>query len=85
MRRPLISLLIALISGIIAGSYLTFLYYPLLTVIALNLFFLLVTIRNKWLIAGFFLIISFIFLLGVFNIQKQNYFIENDTNICPLY
>ncbi len=36
---------------------------------------------NKWSIAGFFLIISFIFTLGVFDIQKQNYFIEDERNI----
>ena len=36
---------------------------------------------NKWSIAGIFLIISFIFTLGVFDIQKQNYFIENECNI----
>ncbi|MGO8716156.1 MAG: ComEC/Rec2 family competence protein [Smithella sp.] len=81
MRRPLISLLIALISGIFAGSYLKPCYYPLLTVAALNLFLLLITIRKKWLITGLFLILSLTFLLGVFNIQKQIYFIENDKNI----
>ena len=82
MRRPLISLLIALICGIFAGSNLLSYYYPLLMVVALNLFLLLITIRKKWLITGLFLIISLTFLLGVFNIQKQIYFIENDQNIC---
>src|SRR5208337_188013 len=82
MHRPLISLLIALISGIFAGSYLNSCYYPLLTAVALNLFLLLITIRKKWLITGLFLILSLTFLLGVFNIQKQIYFTENDQNIC---
>ncbi len=36
---------------------------------------------NKWSTASFFLIISFIFVLGVFDIQKQNYFIEDERNI----
>ena len=36
---------------------------------------------NKWPIASFFLIISFILVLGVFDIQKQNYFIEDEWNI----
>ena len=107
MRRPLIYLLIALIAGIIAGSYLTVSYYLLLAVLILILFFLFVTIRNhgyetpkqaletdsaalrfrnwsftnKWSTAGFFLTISFIFVLGVFDIQKQNYFIEDERNI----
>jgi competence protein ComEC len=82
MRRPLIYLLIALIAGIFAGSYLKSCYYPLLTVVVINLFLLLITIRNKWLIAGLFLIISFTFFLGGFNIQKQIYFIEDNQNIC---
>ena len=36
---------------------------------------------NKWSTADFFLIISFIFMLGVFDIQKQNYFIEDEWKI----
>ena len=119
MRRPLIYLLIALIAGIIAGSFFAFSYYLLSAVLTLILFFLFVTIRNhgyktpkqaletdsaascgiirltnfcslrfrnwsftnKWSTASFFLIISFIFVLGVFDIQKQNYFIEDERNI----
>ena len=81
MSRPLIYLLIALIAGIIAGSYFAVSYYLLLAVITLILLFLLVTIRNKWPIVSFFLIISFILVLGVFNIQKQHYFVEHDQHI----
>jgi hypothetical protein len=114
MSRPLIYLLIALIAGIIAGSFFAFSYYLLSAVLTLILFFLFVTIRNhryktpkqaletdsaaprpacagfyfrnwsftnKWSTASFFLIISFIFVLGVFDIQKQNYFIEDERNI----
>jgi competence protein ComEC len=81
MRRPLIYLLIALICGIFAGSYLNSCYYPLLTAVALNLFLLLITLRKKWPITGLFLILSLTFLLGVFNIQKQIYLTENDQNI----
>jgi hypothetical protein len=102
MSRPLIYLLIALIAGIIAGSFFAFSYYLLSAVLTLILFFLFVTIRNhryktpkqaletdsaaprpacagfyfrnwsftnKWSTASFFLIISFIFVLGVFDIQ----------------
>jgi competence protein ComEC len=82
MRRPLIYILITLIAGIIAGSYLKACYYPLLSVIVVNLFLLLITIRHKWPITGLLLIISFTFLLGVFNIQKHIYFIEDNQNIC---
>ena len=81
MRRPLIYLLIAFIAGIIVGSHFAVSYYLLLAVITLILFFLVVTIRNKWSTAGFFLIISFILVLGVFNIQKQQYFVEHDQHI----
>jgi len=81
MRRPLIYLLIAFISGIISGSYFTVPYYLLLAIITLILLFLLVAIRKKWSTVGFFLIIFFILVLGVFDIQKQNYFIEDELNI----
>src|SRR5271157_5557560 len=36
---------------------------------------------NKWSTAGFFLIISFILVLGVFDIQKQQYFVEHEQHI----
>jgi hypothetical protein len=114
MSRPLIYLLIALIVGIIAGSYFTPPLNLLLSAVILNLLFLLIIIRNhggetakhalktdsaalrpacsrsyfrnwsftnKWLIAWFFLTLSFIFLLGALNIQKQNYFIKDERNI----
>ena len=81
MHRPLIYLLIALIAGIIAGSHFTVPYYLILAVITLIPFFLVVTIRNKWSTAGFFLIISFILVLGVFDIQKQQYFVEDEQHI----
>ena len=81
MRRPLIYLLIAFIAGIITGRLLDISYYSLLTALTLILFFLFVTIKNRWSTAGFFLIISFIFILGMFDIQKQNYFIEDERNI----
>ncbi|MCX5848734.1 MAG: DNA internalization-related competence protein ComEC/Rec2 [Deltaproteobacteria bacterium] len=81
MRRPLIYLFIALAAGIIAGSNFTFSYYLLLTIIILILLSFVVTIRNKLRIAGFFLVLSFIFALGIFNIQKQQYLIERDQHI----
>jgi c-di-AMP phosphodiesterase-like protein len=81
MRRPLIFLLIALITGIIAGSFFAFSYYLLLSVLTLILFLLFVTTKNKWSTAGLFLMISFIFVLGIFDIQKQNYFIKDERNI----
>ena len=81
MRRPLFFLLIALIAGIITGSFFAVSYYLLLSVLTLILLFLFVTIRNKWSTAGFFLIISSIFVLGVFDIQKQQYFVNHNQDI----
>ncbi|HBI47959.1 MAG TPA: DNA internalization-related competence protein ComEC/Rec2 [Smithella sp.] len=81
MRRPLIYLLIALIAGIFAGSYFAASHYLLLAIITLILLFLIITIRNKWLTAGFFLILCFIFVLGFFDIQKQQYFIEHNHHV----
>lgn len=81
MRRALIYLLIALIAGIFAGINLPPGFYPLLIAASINLFFLFISIRKKRLIAGLFLIISFTFLLGVFNIQKPIYFTEDGRNV----
>jgi competence protein ComEC len=81
MRRPLTYLSITFIAGILAGSYLMSYYYLLLIGLAINLFLLLLSIRNKWQTTGLFLIVSFMFLLGVFSIQKQIYFIKDNQNI----
>ncbi len=81
MRRPFIYILIAFIAGIIAGSYFKSCYYPLLIAATIDLFLLLITVRNKWQTTALLLIISFTFLLGIFNIQKQIYFIKDNQNI----
>jgi competence protein ComEC len=81
MRRPLIIILISLIAGIVAGSYFTFSSYVILISAILILILILISIRKKWTTAGFVFIVVFIFLLGIFNIQKQNFFSEDDQNI----
>ena len=81
MRRPLIHLLLAFITGIIIGSYCTLPYYLLLGTIIVILCLLIVTVRNKWSIMSFILILSFVLLLGVFNIQRQHFFIDPDRDI----
>jgi len=81
MRRPLIFLLIALIAGIIAGSLVAVSYYLLLSVFFLILCLLFVSARGKWSTAGFFFIISFIFVLGIFDIQKQHFVANDHTDI----
>jgi len=77
MRRPLTYILIALITGILAGSFCSFSYYALLAAIFLDLFLLLIAVRKKWRFAGFVLILCFTLLAGAFNIQKQNHFIDS--------
>ena len=81
MRRPLIYLFIAFIAGIIAGRYFSLPYYFLLITIILTFLILAITIKNKWPIAGLFLILFLILLLGFFNIQKQRYFFEHNQHI----
>ncbi|MFZ2398969.1 MAG: DNA internalization-related competence protein ComEC/Rec2 [Smithella sp.] len=81
MRRPLIYLFIAFIAGIIAGRYFSLPYYFLLITIILTFLILIITIKNKWPIAGLFLILFLILLLGFFNIQKQRYFFEHNQHI----
>lgn len=81
MSRPLICLLTALIAGIIVGSYFPLSFYWLSTPAALILLLMLFSIRRNRLVAGFFLVIGFVFLLGIFNIQRQSYFFDDDRNI----
>lgn len=81
MRRPIFFLFIALITGVAAGRYFTAPYYLLLAIAALILFFMIITIRKRWLVAGVSLILCFIFIIGFFSIQKQRYFIEQNRHI----
>ena len=81
MSRPLIYLLLAIITGIIIGYYYSITYYLLFFAIIFILIFLLITIRNRWLKASFFLIINFVIILGIFNIQIQQYSANNDNSI----
>lgn len=80
MRRPLIFLLIAFISGIIAGSYFSFPCSMLLSAGVLILILIFLSFRKKWLTAGFLLAVFFFILFGIFNIQKQVYF-KDDRNM----
>ena len=81
MHRPLICLCISLIAGTLAGSYLTMPLYifPILAVVLLILIFF--TLRYQWIMACFLLFVSFVFLLGFFNIQKQIHFADRNHDI----
>jgi competence protein ComEC len=81
MSRPLIYPLIAIITGIVIGYYYPIPYYLLFSAIIFILVFLLLTIRNRWPKANFFLIIIFVILLGIFNIQIQQYSAYTDNSI----
>lgn len=71
MRRPIIVLFLFFIMGILAGSYYTLDLNIMLICAAFLLFLLLISLMNRWLFPGFLSLCFFIFLLGVFNIQKQ--------------
>lgn len=81
MRRPLIYLLIAFIAGITAGSYFSASYFLLLAIIAFALLFLIITVRKKRPVAGLFLILCLIFIIGFFSIQKHRFFAEQSLHI----
>jgi competence protein ComEC len=73
MRRPLIPLLIALITGIIAGNFFDLPYIILLSAMIATLIVLLFTMRKRLFIPGYFLIFFFALLSGFLGIQKQQY------------
>jgi len=81
MSRPLIYPLLALITGIVIGYYYSIPYYLLLYAIIFMLVFLLLTIRNRWPKTSFFLIINFVILLGIFDIQIQQYSAHTENHI----
>ena len=81
MSRPLIYPLLALITGIVIGYYYSIPYYLLLYAIIFILVFLLLTIRNRWPKTSFFLIINFVILLGIFDIQIQQYSAHTENHI----
>ncbi len=81
MRRPLIFPLIGLIAGIITGNYFDLPYNFLLGSLIFLLATLLLCLKKNWEIAGLLLIFCFAFILGFFNIQKQQYLIRTDQPI----
>jgi c-di-AMP phosphodiesterase-like protein len=81
MPRLLIYLLIALITGIIAGYYFVMPEYLLFGAIVITLISISVTMIKKWTKAAFLLIIFFTFLTGYFDIQIQEYLTQSDKHI----
>ncbi|MEN6376052.1 MAG: DNA internalization-related competence protein ComEC/Rec2 [Smithella sp.] len=81
MRRPLIFPLIGLMAGIITGNYFDLPYNFLLGSLIFLLATLLLCLKKKWWLSGLLLIFCFAFILGFFNIQKQQYLIRTDQHI----
>ncbi len=81
IRRPLIFPFIGLIAGIITGNYFDLPYNSLLGTLIVILFLLLLSLRKKLLVASYLLIFCFASVLGIFNIQKQQYLTGADHHI----
>ncbi len=81
MRRPLIFPFIGLIAGIITGNYFNLPYTFLLGSLIFILILLLASQRKKWWTAGFLFILYFAFILGAFNISKQQYYMQSDQHL----
>lgn len=84
MRRPLLYPLIALMTGITIGDVaaIPFFLFPAMTLTVL--LFLLLSVRNKWNTSAFLLILFFMLILGLFNIQRQQYLVHNHQHIVHL-
>lgn len=81
MRRPLLYPLIALMAGILSGDFFALPCYLLLGGTLAILLILLFSLRQKWNIASFLLILCLMVVVGLFNIQRQPYLVHNDQHI----
>lgn len=84
MRRPLLYPLLALMAGIMIGDSIALPSLSLLTGALPILMILLICIRNKWNIAAFLLILLFLIIVGLLNIQRQQYLTQNHQHISHL-
>lgn len=81
MRRPLLYPLIALVAGIMVGDCIALPYFVLLAVVLPILLLLLFCIIKNINHTAFFLIICLMFIVGIFDIQIQQYLAYNDRHI----
>jgi len=82
MLRPLAYPLFALIAGIFLGSFSDFKLLPFLAgILVVILGGIILTQQKHWHRASLLLIISFAFVFGLTNMQKQLYFPRNDRHI----
>ncbi len=81
MRRPLMVILVALIAGILLGGCFTPPMLLLSSSSALLGAGLLLALKTRRFQTGFFLLAVLVFIFGIFNVQKQNYFPDKKPNI----
>jgi len=81
MRRPLLYPLIALMTGIVIGDYLFVPYSLILFGTLVILLLLLFCVRRSWSVPAFAFILGLIFIVGLFDIQRQQYLIHNNQHI----
>jgi len=81
MRRPLIFPLIGLSTGIIIGNYIDFSYYILLISLIFCCTSLFLFMRKQWWIAVFLFVCFTALIIGIWNVQKQQYLSNTDRHI----
>jgi len=81
MRRPLFYPLLALIAGIWAGDHILFHYSGLACVSLAILMTLFLTLRKKWTQVSFALILSLIFIAGLFSISRYQYLNSDSSHV----
>ena len=81
MRRPLAYPLMALIAGILIGDLINLPCFLLLAGALPILTALLLSVRHKWTLAAFLLTFVLMFIVGLFNIQRQQYLASDDRHI----
>lgn len=81
MHRPLLYPLVSLVAGILIGDWTALPCLLLLAVALAVLFFLLLCVRNNWNIPAFLLILVLMFIVGLFNIQRQQYMVRDHQHI----
>ena len=74
-------LIIALMAGILIGDWIVLPCFLLLAGALAVLLILLLCVRNNWNIPAFLLILALIFIVGLFNIQRQQYLARDHQHI----
>lgn len=81
IRRPLTIPLTGLIAGIVIGNYAPIPFYISLISFILTFIFIIISFRNQFWKLGIFFIFSSALIIGVLNINKQNFLNASDNHI----